>query len=76
MSETVEGGSKERTLRVPASVADRLEARLKGTAFSSLDEFVAYVLARVAEAESEGTPFSEEAERQLRERLRSLGYID
>jgi hypothetical protein len=64
-----------RTLRIPEEVALQLERRRSQTAFPSLDEFVSFVLARLAESPSEA-PFSEEEERQLRERLRSLGYID
>jgi hypothetical protein len=64
-----------RTVKIPEDVARQLERKLARTSFGSLDAFVAFVLARLAESPSE-TPFSEDEERQLRERLRSLGYID
>jgi hypothetical protein len=64
-----------RTIKIPEEVARRLERKLAQTSFGSLDDFVSFILARLAESTSE-TPFSEEEERQLRERLRSLGYID
>ncbi|HTW39827.1 MAG TPA: CopG family transcriptional regulator [Thermoplasmata archaeon] len=64
-----------RTLRIPEDVARALEERMKGSSFESLDAFVAFVLARLAEHTSE-MAFSEEDERLLKERLRSLGYID
>lgn len=64
-----------RTLKIPEDVARQLERKLAHTSFGSLDAFVSFILARLAESPSE-TPFSEEEERQLRERLRSLGYID
>jgi hypothetical protein len=67
--------SSSRNVKIPEEVARRLERKLAQTSFSSLDDFVSFVLARLAESPSE-TPFSEEEERQLRERLRSLGYID
>jgi hypothetical protein len=65
----------QREVRVPEPLARALEARLEGTGFASLEEFLGYVLARLAES-TDPTPFSEEEEQRLRERLRSLGYID
>ena len=64
-----------RTIVVPEDVAKALEDRLKQTSFPSLDAFVGFVLARLLE-EPGATGFSEEEERRLRDRLRSLGYID
>jgi len=64
-----------RTVRIPEELAKRLESRLEGTAFDSVDAFVAFVLGRLLE-EPGGPGFSEEDERVLKERLRSLGYID
>jgi hypothetical protein len=60
---------------LPEEVVKAAAARIRGTAFDSVDAYVAFVLARLLESPShEG--FSEEDERVLRERLRSLGYID
>jgi Arc/MetJ-type ribon-helix-helix transcriptional regulator len=64
-----------RTLRIPEEVAADIERRIQGTGFESVDAFVSFVLARLLERHSE-VPFSEEDEQRLRERLRSLGYID
>ncbi len=64
-----------RTVKIPEEVARQLDKKLAQTSFASLDDFVSFILARLAESTSE-TPFSEDEERQLRERLRSLGYID
>jgi hypothetical protein len=64
-----------RSLHIPEDVARALEERIKGSSFESLDAFVTFVLARLAEQSGE-TAFSEEDERALKDRLRSLGYID
>lgn len=64
-----------RTVRIPEETAKKLELRLKGSAFDSVDAFVAFVLGRLVEEEG-GPGFTEEDERVLKERLRSLGYID
>jgi len=65
----------DRTLRIPEDVARQLEGRIAKSAFRDLDSYVGFVLARLLEVPSK-EPFSEEDERRLRERLRSLGYID
>jgi Arc/MetJ-type ribon-helix-helix transcriptional regulator len=64
-----------RTVVLPEETVRAIEARIRGSAFDSADAFVAFVLARLLEEPSTAT-FSEEDERQLKERLRSLGYID
>ncbi len=64
-----------RAIRIPEEVARQLESKLEGTAFDSVDAFVTFVLSRLLE-EPGGPGFSEEDERVLKERLRSLGYID
>jgi hypothetical protein len=64
-----------RAVSIPEEVARDIEERIRGSGFASVDAFVGYVLARLLESTSE-VPFSEEDERRLRERLRSLGYID
>ena len=64
-----------RVVRLPEEVARAVEDRIRGSAFASVDEFVAFVLARLLE-QSGDAAFSEEDEKALKERLRSLGYID
>jgi Arc/MetJ-type ribon-helix-helix transcriptional regulator len=66
-----------RTLRIPEEVARGIEKRIHGSGFTSVDNFVAFVLARLLEERTDThQPFSEADEQRLRERLRSLGYID
>jgi hypothetical protein len=72
---TMSGSDPVRTIGIPEEVARALEDRLRSTSFASLDAFVGFVLARLLE-EPGATGFSEEEERRLRERLRSIGYID
>jgi Arc/MetJ-type ribon-helix-helix transcriptional regulator len=64
-----------RTVRLPEELARALEDRMRGSSFDSVDAFVAFVLGRLLEQHGEGA-FSAEDERQLRDRLKSLGYID
>lgn len=64
-----------RSVRLPEELVVALEERFHGTAFDSVDAFIEFVLARLLD-EPGTTGFSEEEERSLKERLRSLGYID
>jgi Arc/MetJ-type ribon-helix-helix transcriptional regulator len=75
MTSSTPPSQSARSVKIPEEVARQLEKKLANTSFASLDDFISFVLARLAESPSE-TPFSEDEERQLRERLRSLGYID
>ena len=66
---------RTRTIELPEELVNAIASRLQGSAFESVDAFVAFVLARLLDRPGD-SPFSEEDERFLRERLRSLGYID
>jgi len=64
-----------RSVQLPEELVVGLESRFRGTSFESIDAFIAFVLARLLDKPGI-TGFSEEEERSLKERLRSLGYID
>jgi len=64
-----------RAVQLPEELVAALEEKFHGTAFESVEAFIAFVLARLLD-EPGTTGFSEEEERSLKERLRSLGYID
>jgi len=64
-----------RSVRLPEEIVAALENRVRGTSFENVDAFIAFVLARLLD-EPGAAGFTEEEERSLKERLRSLGYID
>ncbi|HTW56183.1 MAG TPA: CopG family transcriptional regulator [Thermoplasmata archaeon] len=64
-----------RTIQLPEETVRAIEARIRGTGFASPDAFVEFLLARLLEEPSDGG-LSEDDEKRLRDRLRSLGYID
>jgi len=64
-----------RVVTLPEELVSALEDRFRGTSFESVDAVIAFILARLLE-EPVATGFSEEEERSLKDRLRSLGYID
>ncbi|HLM90724.1 MAG TPA: CopG family transcriptional regulator [Thermoplasmata archaeon] len=64
-----------RTIHLPEEIVRAIEERMRGSSFESPDAFIAFVLGRLLDQHGEGA-FSAEDERVLKERLRSLGYID
>ena len=68
-------------ISIPKSLADKIKDRLEGTEFKTVDEYVAYVMRQViANIEGKETEekeaYSEEDEEAVKERLKSLGYMD
>lgn len=55
----------------------KIKERIKGTEFSSVEEYVNFVLEEVLKDDEEEFEFelSEEDEEKIKERLRSLGYL-
>ncbi len=58
---------------IPRGLYERIEDKIAGTSFSSVDEYVVSKLESEFPAE---TVYSEDEERIIRERLRRLGYIE
>ena len=75
MAESPVPSPSMRTVQLPEELVAALAERVRGTSFDSVDAFIAFVLARLLDQPG-ATGFTEEEERSLRERLRSLGYID
>lgn len=68
---------KRRTIEIPKSLYDRVEAKIKGTDFLSVPDYVAYALReKLASEEKEHTSsYTKEEEEKIKERLRALGYL-
>ncbi len=71
------------TISIPKPLAEKIKKRMVGTGFNSVSSYVTYVMRQVlSKVESEEQPnapkeaFSEEDERKVKERLRSLGYLE
>jgi Arc/MetJ-type ribon-helix-helix transcriptional regulator len=75
MPDPVPPHPEPRTIRLSEDLVHGIEERIRGTGFESVDAFVEFVMAKLLERPGDGV-FSEDDERNLRERLRSLGYID
>ncbi|NVM03956.1 MAG: CopG family transcriptional regulator [Candidatus Helarchaeota archaeon] len=72
--------SKNNTISIPNSLAEKIKKRMKGTDFSSMSEYVTFILRKVIfkieSDEEKREAFSKEEEAKVKERLRNLGYID
>lgn len=71
---------KYTTVSLPKPLVKKVKERMKGTGFSSVSSYVAYVLRQVLssieEEEKANQAFTEEEEEAVKKRLRDLGYID
>ena len=70
-------------VEIPKDVAEKLQKRVDSTdEFDSVQAYVEYILKQVVErleeenSDDEQPAFSEEDEEKVKERLRSLGYLD
>jgi len=70
--------NKFTTISMPTPLAEKIKKRIKGTGFTSLSSYVTYVLREVLSGieEEQEEAFSKEDEERVKDRLRSLGYLD
>ncbi len=71
--------SKYTTVSIPKPLYEKIKARIEGTGFTSVSDYVTYVLREVLaslEEEEKEEVFSKEEEEKVKERLRALGYLD
>jgi len=68
------------TVSIPSPLFTKVEKRITNTGFTSVSSYVTYVLREIVAEEEETKkvedPFSKEDEERVKERLRSLGYLD
>jgi Arc/MetJ-type ribon-helix-helix transcriptional regulator len=67
---------EKRTVLLPAELYGKIEERVKATDFGSVDEYVEFVMEEVVKEEEEGKAFSEEEEKEVKKRLKDLGYLE
>ena len=77
---TVDSASKGKytTVSIPTTLYNRIKRLIEGTGFTSVSQYVTYVLREVVAAHEESRyekPFSEEDKEKIIERLRRLGYL-
>jgi len=67
-------------ITIPATLHEQIKENIRDTEFSSVSDYVAYilrqVLSRIENEERDDNKLSEEDEEKVKDRLRKLGYID
>ncbi len=67
------------TVSIPVTLYERIRRLIEGTGFTSVSQFVTYVLrevvSRMEEEKLRSEGISEEEKREIIERLRRLGYL-
>ena len=69
---------KYTTVSIPKPLYDKIKKFIEGTGFTSVSDYVTYVLREVLASVGEegGEALSKEEEEKIKARLRALGYID
>ena len=70
---------KQRQVELPERIVERVENRLPRTEFDSTPEYITYVMEEVlyrVEQETEDDDFEAVDEDEVRDRLKSLGYLN
>jgi Arc/MetJ-type ribon-helix-helix transcriptional regulator len=70
--------NKYSTVSIPMPLAEKIKERIKGTGFTSVSDYVTFVLREVlsGETEEDKEPFTKEDEEKVKGRLKSLGYLE
>ncbi len=65
------------TIKIPRELYEKLREMIEGTGFSSVTEFIVFVMRSLAAGGNikEGDKLTEEEVKAVRERLRRLGYL-
>lgn len=63
-------GNTYSTVSIPAPLVDKIKQTIKGTGYVSVSDFVTDVIRTVLVAEKSG-----DVEEQVKQRLKSLGYL-
>jgi hypothetical protein len=69
-------GTDRVTLKIPRPLYDKIKIVIEGSGFSSVNEFVVYILRDLLSVKSPGkTDLSTEEIEAIRKRLENLGYF-
>lgn len=73
------GKRRYTTVSIPTPLYEKVRKMIEGTGFSSVSEFVTYLLREVVEIKERSSDkvaqLTPEEEEELKERLRALGYL-
>jgi Arc/MetJ-type ribon-helix-helix transcriptional regulator len=68
---------KRKSIEIPESLYNRLEAKIRGSDFSSVSEYATFLIRERLIGEQQGpeTVYSKEEEERIKAKLRDLGYL-
>ena len=68
---------KRKTIEIPETLYERVNARIKGTEVASVSDYVARVIRERLAVEENEKPsgYSKEEEEKVKQRLKALGYL-
>ena len=68
---------EDKAVYLPAELYDRVKERAESTDFGSIEEYITFVLQEVLkEEEPAEIAVDREQEKEVKKRLRALGYLD
>ena len=68
-------GKDKVTLKIPRPLYEKLKSVIEGSGFSSVNEFVVYVLRDLISGAKDREELSTDEIEAIRKRLRNLGYL-
>ena len=66
----------KKAVYLSADVYEKVKERAETTGFSSVEEYVNFVMEEVIKEDTEEEVFTKEEEEEVKKRLRALGYLD
>ncbi len=64
------------SVSIPTFLFDKVKERMGRSGFPSVSSYVAYILREVLSERAAGSPLIGEDAEKVKQRLRSLGYVD
>jgi len=68
--------TKFTSVSIPTFLFDKVKERMVRSGFPSVSAYVAYILREILSEKNENDPLVGEDSEKVKDRLRSLGYID
>lgn len=68
-------GREMKAVLLPVELYQKVEERALATGFSSVEEYVELVLQEVVKEEEEASQLTEAEEKEVKKRLKDLGYL-
>lgn len=63
------------TVSLPLTLINSIKNKIKGTGISSVSSYVAFVLRQILSSPRSESVLDKEDEKEIKERLKSLGYL-